>query len=77
MYEPGDLTLEEAEDWEREEGIYDARNDITGVEGRRPFWKRYATLPHSCDGWVIGGPEQVREMIADLQTALAEMERKP
>lgn len=27
-------------------------------------------LPHSCDEWVIGGPEQIRTLIEDLQAAL-------
>lgn len=31
-------------------------------------------LPHACDEWVIGGPDQVRELISDLQDALKEME---
>ena len=34
-----------------------------------------AFLPHSCDAWVIGGPEQVRALIADLQAWLAEAEK--
>lgn len=31
-----------------------------------------AYLPHSCDEWVIGGPDQIRALIADLQAALGE-----
>ena len=31
-------------------------------------------LGHSCGEWVIGGREQVKALIADLQAALAEME---
>lgn len=27
-------------------------------------------LPHSCDSWVIGGPEEIKTLIADLQTVL-------
>ncbi len=33
-------------------------------------------LPHSCDGWKIGGADQVRQLIADL-TALLESEAIP
>ncbi len=33
-----------------------------------------AFLSHSCDEWVIGGPQAVRQMIADLTAALATME---
>ncbi len=31
-------------------------------------------LPHSCDEWAIGGPAEVRALIADLEAALARME---
>lgn len=27
-------------------------------------------LPHSCDAWVIGGPEQVKDLIDDLLALL-------
>ena len=30
-------------------------------------------LPHSCDEWVIGGPEQIQALIADLQEALSKL----
>lgn len=33
-----------------------------------------AYLEHSCDEWVIGGAESIRQMIADLTQALAEIE---
>lgn len=33
------------------------------------------SLPHSCEAWVIGGPEQAMALIADLQAALASMGR--
>lgn len=52
--------------------------DVTDL--RRAFWdgQRYATpqayLPHSCDEWVIGGPDEIRALIADLQAALAKLE---
>lgn len=29
-----------------------------------------AFLPHSCEEWVIGGPEQIRMLIRDLEEAL-------
>lgn len=71
MYRKGDAILEnhEAEDhydgMEPCDGVYDARND-----DKRPCWPVYARLPHSCDGWVIGGAEQVAAMIEDLQEIL-------
>ena len=32
--------------------------------------ERCAFLPHSCDEWVIGGPNEVKQLIADLQYIL-------
>jgi hypothetical protein len=32
-----------------------------------------AYLDHSCDEWIIGGVEQIREMIRDLEQALKEI----
>ncbi len=34
----------------------------------------FAMLPHSCDNWVIGGPDRIRELIHDLMEALKLME---
>jgi hypothetical protein len=34
-------------------------------------------LPHSCDSFYIGGPAEVRLLIADLTKLLEEMERPP
>lgn len=34
-----------------------------------------AFLPHSCDEWIIGGKEEIRCLIADLQAALETFER--
>ena len=39
----------------------------------RDGWKdlpSVAYLPHSCDEWVIGGSEQIKDMLSDLQEAL-------
>lgn len=33
-----------------------------------------AYLPHSCGEWVIGGPEQIKLLIADLEKVLKKME---
>lgn len=35
---------------------------------------RVVALPHSCDSWRIGGPDEVRALIADLIDALNQME---
>ena len=42
-----------------------AEDDYSGKE------RIAAILPHSCDSWVIGGPNEVRQMIDDLQAILA------
>lgn len=63
MYESGKLEIGETTDTQTEH--YDS------VFG--------AYLPHSCDEWVIGGPEQIRMLIMDLQEALKKLEeaKKP
>lgn len=33
-------------------------------------------LPHSCDEWVIGSPEDARTLIADLEALIPELEKK-
>lgn len=43
--------------------VYDSCDVIT-------FGSNTAFLPHSCDYWVIGGPEQIKAMIEDLQEIL-------
>lgn len=34
-------------------------------------------LPHSCDQWIIGGPDHARQLIADLEEAIMQMEKNP
>lgn len=36
----------------------------------------WTCLPHSCDEWIIGGPEQIKLLIADLCFVLKRMEGK-
>ena len=31
-------------------------------------------LPHSCDSWVIGGVEEIRALISDLEELLGRLE---
>lgn len=58
-------------------GYYDEKRDCVWERANTTEeWSRIAYLPHSCDEWVIGGPEEIRQMIADLQEALATLERK-
>jgi len=41
--------------------------------GGRQLEQDEAYLPHRCDEWVIGGPDQVKQLILDLQDALRTM----
>ena len=64
MYKHGDLKIHDEQDAEFDRTIYDARTPDNEVEVGDVF------LPHSCDAWVIGGPAQVKTLIADLQAYL-------
>ena len=56
MYQPGKLQI----------AMLDEDGFLTWEEGVRPC----VFLPHSCEEWVIGGPEQIRALIHDLEAAL-------
>jgi hypothetical protein len=36
----------------------------------------YICLPHSCDNWVIGGEKEARQLIADLEELLTNLNEK-
>jgi hypothetical protein len=44
------------------------------ARGGSPIPHPCAFLPHSCQEWAIGGPEQIRAMIEDLTEALKAIE---
>ena len=58
MYNNGDLKVVRPP-----ETVFDSRCDW---EDRSSV----AYLPHSCDQWIIGGREQIEDMLSDLQDAL-------
>ena len=66
-YQKDDLVIVLAQT-EDDPPVYDTRVD--------PYkeLKRGAYLPHSCDDWVIGGPDNIRTLILDLQRALQKLE---
>ena len=73
MYTPGDVTIswkypDSRTDNERDTDYVesDARADEYPMPNER--WP-LVYLPHSCDQWIIGGIEQIDQMIADLQLA--------
>lgn len=65
MYTKGALLLEPKPE-KYETTIYDS-----GLHGDHGW--PYAYLGHRCDSWVIGGPQQVRDLINDLNEALRRM----
>lgn len=60
MYKSGDLKVVHPE-----QQFYDARTDDYDTVGPGTVY-----LPHSCDYWIIGGEQQVRELIMDLTAIL-------
>ena len=82
MYKTGDLhvVVNEGEcKWEDgycENYNHDHAMDARSNEGDKLV--NHVSLPHSCDGWIIGGIEQIDMMIKDLNAARAAlMEGKP
>lgn len=58
---------------------YDGSTHMHEMTDARTFFDEHLTSPcayltHSCQEWVIGGPEAIKNMIADLQNALKTME---
>jgi hypothetical protein len=58
-YHKGDVQIDDFD--------YDAREDDGYDETNRFVGKKVIELPHSCDSWIIGGKEEAKEMIKDLQ----------
>ena len=74
MYHKGDLVLMKTSKDMQKNGVEsDAREDKGYDEGflKPPF----VCLPHSCDAWIIGGPNHARRLIADLENAITRMEK--
>lgn len=63
MYHPGDVKVDV--------NSYDAREDPGSDYNSAEDPALVAYLPHSCDSWIIGGPEQIEQMIRDLKAAHA------
>ena len=47
--------------------VFDAKSDSEKAV------RDVAYLPHSCDHWVIGGKDEVRQLIADLQDIMDDL----
>ena len=63
MYHKGDVKLVEPQHW-----ITDAKDN-----NYSRIMAPCAYLEHSCDEWAIGGIENIKQMITDLQDVLKEM----
>jgi len=74
MYKPGLLTLTTppcGKGW-RCEHTHEASDGRDWDNEPLPLGTAF--LPHSCNEWVIGGPKEMKELIADLQAALRALE---
>ena len=72
MYHKGDLEYAVDQEALNEECMSDARETDGYTDG---FLKApLVYLPHSCDQWIIGGPDPARQLIADLWRAIQQME---
>ena len=56
---------EDCLDVEHKHGLWDSRTRMDTKLGAG-----VAYLPHSCDEWVVGGAEEVRSLIGDLEELL-------
>lgn len=81
MYKKGDLKLVDLpcetfnideddyiscdKDYEHVHYVVDSRQD-----GYVKIQHPCVYLPHSCEEWVIGGPDQIEQLISDLKEAL-------
>jgi hypothetical protein len=54
--------------------VSDSRSFEPGSGVYKELGPGTAYLPHSCNEWVIGGPDHIRALIEDLQSALAQLE---
>lgn len=74
MYHPGDLIIVGEREVEERKNILsmlpriDAR-EVDGYDNPQHLQQPFVYLPHSCDGWIIGGLEAADALIADLMRA--------
>lgn len=79
MYNKGDLLLvtPPCASWDDDADCCDDYNHSHFVRDsagsyREKLGAGTVYLPHSCDEWVIGGPDNIRDLIADLEAAMKE-----
>ena len=78
MYKKGDLRLVDfrpnhegyhSSEFGHVHLIDDTRDDLDDIGAPCAY------LPHSCDEWVIGKPENIKQMIEDLREAIERIDR--
>ena len=79
MYNKGDIQVV-TEDKIREEYVIECDEKpsdyVTDYRSDSEVVLPLALLPHSCDRWVIGGANEIRILIEDLESALKQIESK-
>lgn len=75
-YDPETATCKHWEGKSHVHAVCDTRDEDETREDYYNFYVHGAYLPHSCDEWVIGDEEQIKNMIEDLQVALKELEKR-
>jgi hypothetical protein len=79
VYKAGDLKLTTEplfDECDRHGSCVECEGDKHGVLDERDDYAlgKGAYLPHACEEWFIGGPEQIKLMIEELQIALSLLE---
>ncbi len=69
MYKPGEL-IHAPERIEYSDYVASGYTKEETPEGEYPL----IFLPHSCNEWIIGGAQQARELIKDLEAAIVAIE---
>lgn len=67
MYHKGDIVFDKVD--------YDAREENGYEDTYKYSNEKIVALPHSCNEWVIGGEDEVKILIEDLQNILLELKK--
>jgi hypothetical protein len=76
MYSAGELGIAPAGCQLDKDGDCNIENHPHPTDARDNYERVYGEvfLPHSCEEWVIGGPEEIRMLIRDLEEALVTLQ---
>lgn len=74
MYRQGEVRTTTASCLDADESGYcfedDHKHRLRDSRSKNVYGALTAYLPHSCDEWVIGGVDEIKQMIADLKATL-------